>query len=234
MDRWRCGQTTCPQQNGFCYLIDGVHLRLMPQHLKTWSIAINDGNGDLETAPSLLARTLMPSKPSLKNPLREILHKTPAKEPHLMQSTPQTPSPFLQSYPPPPPYYHPYLNNLPQYPQLPSPYMYPPQPHTLPDVPQRAHQRSSSLPSEFEYTMDKLDEYFTWLFKIAPSMKEQLTECLAILKRRDIVLDTLPSVTDAHYERWETEGDNKVSDGVRLLIVSHLKKWKCAKAKGRA
>ena len=112
----------------------------------------------------------MPSKPSLKNPLREILHKMPAREPNLMQSIPQTSSPFLQSYSALSPYYHPYLNNAPQYPQLPSPYMYPPPGNTVPDVPQRARQRSSSLPSEFEYTMDKLNEYFTWLFKIAPSM----------------------------------------------------------------
>jgi hypothetical protein len=205
----------------------------MPQHLKTWSIAINDGNGDLETAPSLLATTLMPSRPSMKNPLSEILNKTPAREPHLIQSTPQTPLPFIQSYSLPPPFYHPYLNHVPQYPQLPSPYMYPPPANTVPDPPQRARQRSSSLPSEFEYTMDKLDEYFTWLIKLAPGMKEQLIECLAILKRRDIVLDTLTSITDTHYERWENEGDSKISDGVRLLIVGHLKKWKRAKAKGR-
>jgi hypothetical protein len=172
MDRWRCGQSTCPQQNGFCYLVDGVHLRLMPQHMKTWSIAINDENGDLETAPVLLAKTLMPSRPSLKNPLRESLHKTPAKQPHLMQSTPQTSSPFVQSYPPPASYYPYYLNNGPQYPQLPPPYMYPPPAAAHSNTPSRPRQRSSSLPSEYEYTLDKLDEYFIWLSKIAPSMKE--------------------------------------------------------------
>jgi hypothetical protein len=57
---------------------------------------------------------------------------------------------------------------------------------------------------------------------------------LALLQKKDIVFDTLPSVTDTHYTHWENEGDKKVSDGVKLLVSSHLKKWKQAKAKGRA
>lgn len=226
--------STCPQENGYCYLVDGIHLRLMPGNMRTWSMAINDDKADLETAPTTLVKTLMPSKPTQKNPLRENQHKTPAKEPHLMQPTSQTLSPFFQPFPPPSPYYNPFLSSTPQYPQLPPPYMYLPPGNPSAEVQQRSRQRSSSLPSESEDLMDKLNEYFIWLGKIAPGMKEQLAECLTMLKKRDIVFDTLPSLTDAHYSRWENEGDKKVSDGIKLLIGSHLKKWRRAKAKGRA
>jgi hypothetical protein len=172
---------------------------MMPQNMKSWSIAINDSKANLEMAPTALAKTLMVSKPSQKNPLREIPRKTPVKEPHLMQLTPQNPSPFFQTYPPPLPYYHPYLNNAPQYPQMPSLYTYPPLRNTSTDVDQRNRQRSLSLPLAFEDMVDKLEDYFMWLSRIAPGMREQLTECLALLKKRDIVFDTLSSITDAHY-----------------------------------
>jgi hypothetical protein len=176
----------------------------------------------------------MTSKPGAKHPLRETIQKTPAKELHLTLLVPQTPSPFFQPYLLPPPYYPPYLNNTPQYPQYASPYMYPPPGNPHKEIPQGTRQRSSSLPSEYGDLMDKLEEYFLWLTKIAPGMKEQLNEYLALLQKKDIVFDTLPSVTDTHYTRWENEGDKKVSDGVKLLVSSHLKKWKRAKAKGRA
>jgi len=226
MNRWRCDLSTCPQQKGFCYIVDGIHLRLMPFNLKAWSIAINNGDADLETAPATLAKTFMTSKTTQKHPLRENTQRTPAKASHLMQPVPQTPPVFPQSYPPPPPYYHPYSLNPPQYPQFTSPYLYPPPGNPFPDVHQTKRQRSSSLPSEFGDLIDKLEEYFSWLIKKAPGMKEQLLECLAVLKKKDIVLDTLPSITDAHYSRWEQEGEKKISDGIKLLVEGQLKKWK--------
>src|SRR5436190_20574124 len=39
--------------------------------MKTWSMTINGGEADLETCPTALAKTLMPSKKGGKNPLRE-------------------------------------------------------------------------------------------------------------------------------------------------------------------
>ena len=79
---------TCANKSGFCYIVDGIHLRMLPGNMKTWSMAINNDKADLETAPTTLATTLMPSKPTQKNPLREKQNKTPAKESHLMQTTP--------------------------------------------------------------------------------------------------------------------------------------------------
>ena len=56
--RWGCGQTVCPNERGFCYIIDGVHLRLLVQHMKTWSMAINEQEGDIDTMPVTLAKAL--------------------------------------------------------------------------------------------------------------------------------------------------------------------------------
>ena len=145
-------------------------------HMKAWSIAINNGTADLETVPKALATTFMTSKPGAKHPLCETIQKTPAKEPHLTLSVPQTPSPFSQPYPLPPPYYPPHLNNTPQYPQYALPYMYPPPGNPPKEIQQGARQRSSSLPSEYRDLMNKLEEYFLWLTKIASGMKEQLNE----------------------------------------------------------
>ena len=73
MQRWACGQNSCPNKSGHCYIVDGVHLKMLAQQMKTWSKAINEAPDevDFETAPISLARTFMPTKPSTKNPLRE-------------------------------------------------------------------------------------------------------------------------------------------------------------------
>src|SRR5439155_26255651 len=73
MQRWACGQNSCPNKSGHCYIVDGVHLKMLAQQMKTWSKAINEASDEVnfETAPISLARTFMPTKPSTKNPLRE-------------------------------------------------------------------------------------------------------------------------------------------------------------------
>src|SRR5438045_8785460 len=58
-----------------CYVIDGVHLKIVSAHMKTWSMTINGGEGDLKTCPTALAKTLMPLRKGGKNPLREQVSK---------------------------------------------------------------------------------------------------------------------------------------------------------------
>ena len=52
--------------------LDGVHLRLLTQHLRTWCVAINNASDDLpadvETPPIPLAESLAPVKSGSKNP----------------------------------------------------------------------------------------------------------------------------------------------------------------------
>src|SRR5438552_17355790 len=65
-----CSHTSCPNQNNYCYELDGIHLKLIPPHLKTWSISINEGTASLEAPPDGLTANLAPSKASTHNPLR--------------------------------------------------------------------------------------------------------------------------------------------------------------------
>jgi hypothetical protein len=71
MTHLRCGQISCPNENVWCYVVDGIHLKIISAHMKTWSMTINEGEADLETRPTALAKTLMPSKKGAKNPLRK-------------------------------------------------------------------------------------------------------------------------------------------------------------------
>jgi len=100
---WSCGQSTCPNERGFCYIVDGVHLRLLAQHMKTWSMAINQQEGDIDMMPAALAKTLMPAKLRTKNPLREnaakpldtvATHSAAANHPAPLPPSPGSMNPF--------------------------------------------------------------------------------------------------------------------------------------------
>lgn len=198
--------------------------------MKTWSMAINEDNGDLDTAPTSLTKTLMPAKGGTKNPYRDTGNK--ANKPSVTESTPTHPSnlPLSQFFQYPSPYY-PYVGG-PHYPQLPLPLA----PHQQPlahdaqsaERAQLPRHRSSSLPSEADLSVDKLSDYFTWLTRINPTKAEPLALCLETFKKQDIVFGTIKDISDALFTEWS------ISHGLRLLLQSHLKKWERAKAKGRA
>src|SRR5438552_294760 len=80
-----------------------IHLRMMAQHVCTWSIAINDGDGDLETAPAAFLKTLMPAKSGAKNPFRVSAVKSPEKD---SNATSVQVQPLTQHPTQPPPYFH--------------------------------------------------------------------------------------------------------------------------------
>jgi hypothetical protein len=222
MLRWSCGQTTCPNERGFCYVVDGLHLRMLPQHMKTWSMAINEAEGDLDTMPTALAKTLMPAKTGTKNTLRENGAKPTEKAATLPDPIPQPtlpppmPMPYYQY---PPPYYGPYNGSYPQPGYPPPPPQPPPQVDSSPKRSLHRHDRSSSLPSEFDSYVDKLTDYVAWLIKRYPAKSEQLTACLETLKIKDIVYETLDTISDTLWELWD------VSDGIRLMVKSHQRKW---------
>jgi hypothetical protein len=180
-------------------------------------MAINEDEGDVDTMPTALAKTLMPAKTGTKNPLRENSAKPATSQdalaaPHLT-FPPHTPMPYYQH---PSSYYGPYNGSYLQ-PGYPPP---PPQVASSPRrPPPRRHERSSSLPSEFDSCIDKLTDYLAWLIKRYPAKSEQLTACLETLKIKDIVYETLDTISDALWGLWE------VSDGIRLMIKSHQRKW---------
>ena len=187
-------------------------------------MAINEDEGDIDTMPAALAKSLMPAKMGIKNPLRENgakpLDKAVSPHPSLPLAAPTlalmpAPMPYYQY---PPQYYGAYNGpyHQPGYPQ-------PPQ--QAAQSPKRPRHRSSSLPSEFDSCIDKLVDYIAWLIKRYPAKSEQLTACLETLKRKDIVFETLDTIDSTLWESWE------VSDGIRLMLKSHQRKWERAEAR---
>ena len=231
MDRWACNSTGCTNENGWCYVVDAVHLKLLAQHLRTWSIAINNASdehpADLETAPMALAVSLAPMKTGAKNPLRKDINKQPSKD--LAITSPLQPS-FLSPIPPaytfyPYPAYPPY-----QQPPPPPPYAPPTAAvvaTALSTAPTAPPIRSSPIFSDGEESIDKLDEYFTWLAKLNPTKSEGLARCLQTFKEQDIVIGIVDKIKDELFDSWG------VSHGLRILIKTHVSKWHNAKAKGR-
>src|SRR5439155_19591074 len=71
MSTVKCELKSCPNKAGWCYVVDNVHLKIFPVHIKTWSIAINDGTATLDVPPAILVKSLMPSKQNLTNPMRD-------------------------------------------------------------------------------------------------------------------------------------------------------------------
>ena len=35
IQRYTCGQASCPNETNYCLIVDGVHLKIMPQQLKS-------------------------------------------------------------------------------------------------------------------------------------------------------------------------------------------------------
>jgi hypothetical protein len=227
MTSLRCGQSSCPNQNAWCYIVDGIHLKIIGAHMKTWSMAINedaDKGIDLETCPTALAKTLMPSRKGGKNPLREQTSAAASISIDSNSSSSATPTPC--QLPPPLPS-HPYYSYRDLY--------HPPtynhhrehSPHT--PIPSRNNIVTSS-PITFETgdNRDKLTNYFNWLAMVYPTMEERLQECLLMLKNKGIVYGTLQYIPTTSWKEWD------VIDGLVIMIKGHATKWDHERAKGRA
>src|SRR5271169_962240 len=132
--QYKCEVSGCPNKKaqGWCIIVDGVHLKILPQQATTWSMAINEGRADIENAPPELLKTLMPAKTGQVNPLRNPAPHPPAQTAKPAPPTPVAPPPPPQPatpyphypYHPPPsyPYYSPFAmpNHYPYIPPLPS------------------------------------------------------------------------------------------------------------------
>ena len=163
--------------------------------MKTWSIESNEDEGDTDTMPTGLSKSLMPAKMGIKNPLRENSAKTLDKASMLAQMPVphRAPMPY---YPYPPQYYSAYNGQIHPYTQ--PGYLLPP--HHAAESLRWPRYRSSSLPSEFDICIDKLTEYIDWLIKQHSTKSEQLTAYLETLKDKNIVFEIVESID---WNRWE-------------------------------
>src|SRR5437762_11396637 len=94
MTHLHCGQSSCLNENAWCYIVDGIHLKIISMHMKTWSMTINEEGTDLETCPTALAKHLMPSRKGGKNPLREQASKATNISINSNSSSSTTPTPY--------------------------------------------------------------------------------------------------------------------------------------------
>ena len=224
MTHLRCGQSSCPNENAWCYVVDGIHLKIISAHMKTWSMTINGGEADLETCPTALAKTLMPSRKGAKNPLREQASKAASISINSNSSSSATLTP-CQLPPPPPP--HPYYSYRDLY--HPSTYHHHREhsPHT--PIPPRSNiVASSPIAFEIGENRDKLTNYFNWLAVVYPAMEGRLQECLLTLKSEGIVYGTLLDIPKALWKEWG------IVDGLVIMAQGHTKKWEREQTKGRA
>ena len=202
-------------KKNYCLIVDGVHLKIMPQQLKSWSKAINTDEATIEDCSPALIKTLMPARSTQKNPLRVQAAK-PAEQtsnatptaippPHHGQLYQQMPP--IPYYPYPPPYsqpmYQPHQDR--------SGYSPHPRPSTT--------QVSSPLRFETDKSSDKLTEYFEWLAQGYPGKAQQIKECMATLIGEDIMFATLTDISTELWKEW------KVPTGLVLLVKGHMKKW---------
>ena len=68
----KCIKKDCPNEKNWCYIVDGIHLKILPAQLKAWSMAINNDEATLDVAPENIVRALMSAKADTKNPLRNL------------------------------------------------------------------------------------------------------------------------------------------------------------------
>jgi len=61
-----------------------------------------------------------------------------------------------------------------------------------------------------------------------PIKSKQLTACLELFQKEDIVFETVDTIDNSLWEACE------VSDGIRLMVKSHQRKWEHAEANKRA
>jgi len=111
MDSTKCKLKSCPNRCGWCYILDQIHLIVMPFQMKVWSIAINDATGSLEVPPEVLVKSFKPARDTQANPMRDNGQKSSFSSNSVTTSTPapsvapmqypvhqMMPQPYLQTY----------------------------------------------------------------------------------------------------------------------------------------
>jgi hypothetical protein len=213
MGLWKCERVSCPNHDkgGWCFDVDGVHLKLMMPHIRSWSMAINNEEATLDTPPTNLPSTLMPARSSDVNPFRKAKKSSPPpSSSNTSTSTIMTPS-FI---PFPMPGYSPYPS---MYPSLPGINQSIQQSSTMPMAhapscmdPEDINTRSS-LPTEID-PVERLHRYFTWLMSKSPSQVEMFTKAKIAALKAGHTFSTIFKVSDNKWAQWDIE------DGIVMQI----------------
>ena len=208
-----CHISTCPNRDSWCYVIDHIHLKVLPHHMKNWSMAINNGLAALDAPPPDLIKALMPAQSGGRNPMRDPEPETSkSSKPAPDSTTPVAPPHY--PYPMPPyPFYNPYGPPLHQ---TPTPL------HQTPTRSKSNNARidilSSPLVSEGDQA-EKLMNYVDWLAIRTPSLAEQLMECKEALRKGGYTFKQLQKLSDAQFAKMGIE------DGFMMQLQSMCNKY---------
>jgi hypothetical protein len=222
MGSFKCALKSCPNRAGWCYILDLVHLKVLPMQIKIWSIAINEDTASLETPPDILIKSLMPARQNQTNPMRD--NPQNSSNSSNPMSTP-TPAPSIVA-PAPAPVQMPY----PMYPMMPQSFQYPyglPTPYSGPREPIQSHHevRSSSVISGSD-GVEKLATYVAWLVKRNATLATSLFEAKDALISGDFIFETIEHVTDEEFIKMG------ISAGIKALLKTQIKRFKKAESRG--
>jgi hypothetical protein len=222
MDSTKCKLKSCPNRCGWCYILDHIHLMVLPFQMKVWSIVINDDTGSLEVPPDVLVKSFKPARDTQANPMRDNGQKSSSSSNSVATSTPAL------SVAPPAPSVAPM--QYPVHQMMPQPYPYPygaPAPYTqLRDTPSRRNDvRSSSIISGSD-GVEKLVRYIGWLAQKNPTLATTLFEAKETLIERNFSFDTMEHITDDEFLKMG------IFEGIKVLLSTQTKRFKKAEARG--
>jgi len=214
-----CDVSDCPNKERWCFIRDGVHLKIFPQQFKVWFTSINDGAATLDAPTEDLIKSLQPAKTTETNPLRPPVEK-PAKI-ALTSIHPQNPAqPTYPPYPVPPYAYYPPFGQ-------PTPLAYTHAPMLALEPAAKVHVdlRSSSLPSDVDY-VERLVQYIDWLSRRSPQQSVLFSEAKNALIMAGHTFETVGLLGD---EKFASLG---IVEGVGLQIRTKVGRFKRAQAAG--
>ena len=219
-----CGRPSCPNHNNWCYELDGIHLKVMPPHMKIWSMSINDGKAALDVPPDGLVVTLLPSKSGTHNPLRSENAVNTAKPSTKLkfQSSPEVTSsvpaylappmhPAFPQYPGFPQYYYsPYASSAAHHPSLP--------PALAPSHLQYVAQFSNSF--EEQDPLEQLIAYFAFLVAKSPMQSAALNIAKDMLMEEGHTFKTLEKLSQADLKKAG------IKPGMAMQLKSYIDLFK--------
>ena len=212
-----CSRPSCPNQNNYCNELDEVHLKVMPSHMKTWSMSINEGNAPLEASPNNPIATLMPSKAGTYNSLRGGPHTKATKSISSLETTfSHTTTPFSTM---------PLCSGHPTFSQ----YFY--NVYTL--SPTQMHHLLLPVPNSLAYQIqfsdsiadeqdlpEKLIAYFTWLVEKSPLQFDALMIAKKTLIDKGHTFKTLKKLSQVKLE------NARIQEGMAMQLLSYIDLFK--------
>ena len=188
MESIKCKLKSCPNRAGWCYVLDLVHLMVLPFQMKAWSIAINNSTGSLEVPPDILVKSFKPARDNQINSMRDNSQKSSNSSNSMSMPTPAvnvtTTTPALPQMP------------YPMFPMMPQPFQYPyglsaPYSELREPASYRRDVRSSSIVSGSD-GVERLVKYIAWLAQKNPTLATSLFEADAVrsMSEKDVFQST--------------------------------------------